>query len=202
MVMVSVQSRRVGFCVGEFGVFGGSGSVRDKLNPGGNFYGGVFDAVDTSVGGGKVVRRGEIEEEGVGAYIRGDREGGRGSDRGGGEHEFFFFHGVARGGAVEEGEVCYKIQPKKQELAAADDQSGNVAFVSSRDGEGGLLIFWDFKNEYRHFQLQPDVVDYFVFRYNGIFWRRIVLPFEWGQSVHYFRKLLQLLLRQMRERFG
>lgn len=36
-------------------------------------------------------------------YIRGDREGGRGLDRGGGEYEFFFFRGVATGGATEEG---------------------------------------------------------------------------------------------------
>lgn len=46
--------------------------------------------------------------------------------------------------------------------------------------------------------LHPDVRDFFLFRYNGRFYRCVALLFGWGRSVLWFTKLLRPLVQFIR----
>lgn len=47
---------------------------------------------------------------------------------------------------------------------------------------GDVIMSLDFKSGYRHFYVHPKVCDYFLFRYNGRFYRCVEFPFGWGRS--------------------
>jgi len=48
---------------------------------------------------------------------------------------------------------------------------------------------------YRHFALHSRMWDWFIFRYNGLYYRCIALPFGWTASPFCFVKLFSLLTR-------
>lgn len=45
-----------------------------------------------------------------------------------------------------------------------------------------FLFSFDIQSGYRHFFLHPDIRDYFLFHYEGRYYRCIALPFGWGRS--------------------
>ena len=47
---------------------------------------------------------------------------------------------------------------------------------------GDIVMPWDVKGGYRHMFLHPDMRDYFIFRYNGRYFRCIAPPFGWCRS--------------------
>lgn len=57
---------------------------------------------------------------------------------------------------------------------------------------------WDMKGGYRHMYLHQDIRDYFIFKYDGRYYRCIVLPFGWKRSVLWFTKLMRPVVRYMR----
>ena len=67
---------------------------------------------------------------------------------------------------------------------------------------GYTLMSWDIKSGYRHFYLHPRMREFFIFRYDGLFYRCIALPFRRGQSVIWFTKLLRPLVQHLREVLG
>lgn len=58
-------------------------------------------------------------------------------------------------------------------------QYGHARFVSRGSEAAGLPNVLDLKSGYRHLQLHPDMRDYFVFRYDGLFYRCVALPSGW-----------------------
>lgn len=64
------------------------------------------------------------------------------------------------------------------------------------------LISFDIKSGYRHFSLHPDVRNYFLFHFNGQFFRCKALPFGWSRSAFWFTNLIKPLVAHLRERFG
>jgi hypothetical protein len=60
------------------------------------------------------------------------------------------------------------------------------------------LMSWDVKSGYRHFYLHPRMRDYFLFHYDGCFYRCVALPFGWGRSVLWFTKLMRPLVKYIR----
>ena len=75
------------------------------------------------------------------------------------------------------------------------------SFATQLQG-GDTLMFWDIKSGYRHFYLHPRMREFFIFRYDFVFYRCIALPFGWGQSVLWFTKLLRPLVQHLREVLG
>jgi hypothetical protein len=47
---------------------------------------------------------------------------------------------------------------------------------------GGKMVSFDIQSGYRHFRLAPQMRDWFLFRYDGRFYKCIALPFGWGRS--------------------
>jgi len=66
--------------------------------------------------------------------------------------------------------------------------------------QGDRLLSFDWASGYRHFALHPRMWDWFLFRYNGLYYRCIALPFGWTASPFWFVKLLSPLTRYMREK--
>jgi hypothetical protein len=64
------------------------------------------------------------------------------------------------------------------------------------------LMSWDVKSGYRHFYLHPRMRDYFLFKYDARFYRRIVSPFGWGRSVLWFKKLMRPVVKFIRRNLG
>lgn len=60
------------------------------------------------------------------------------------------------------------------------------------------LMSWDIKSGYRHMYLHPDMRDFFVFRFDGRFYRCIALPFGWGRSALWFTKLMRPIVQHLR----
>ena len=75
------------------------------------------------------------------------------------------------------------------------------AFASLLRRNDNLLSF-DIKAGYRHFFLHPDMRNYFIFRYDGRYFRCIALPFGWGRSAYWFVNLLKPFVLYMRETMG
>ena len=68
--------------------------------------------------------------------------------------------------------------------------------------EGDRLLSFDVKAGYRHFFLHPDMRNYFLFRYDGRFFRCKALPFGWGRSAFWFVNLLKPFVIYIREHIG
>jgi hypothetical protein len=52
------------------------------------------------------------------------------------------------------------------------------------------MVSFDIQEGYRHFRLAPQMRDWFLFRYDGRFYRCIALPFGWGRSPMWFTQLM------------
>ena len=63
---------------------------------------------------------------------------------------------------------------------------------------GDDMISFDVKSGYRHLRLAPCMTDWFLFQYDGKFYRCIPLPFGWGRSPMWFTRLMAPFLRYMR----
>ena len=72
------------------------------------------------------------------------------------------------------------------------------SFATQMQG-GDTLMWWDIKSGYRHFYLHPRMREFFIFRYEGLFYRCIALPFGRVHSVLWFTKLLRPLVQHLRE---
>lgn len=68
--------------------------------------------------------------------------------------------------------------------------------------ERDVIMSWDIKSGYRHMYLHPDMRDYFLFRYDGRYYRCIALPFGWGRSYMWFTKMMRPLVQYLREKKG
>jgi hypothetical protein len=64
------------------------------------------------------------------------------------------------------------------------------------------LMSWDVKPGYRHFYLHPKMRDYFLFHYDGRYYRCVALPFGWGRSVLWFTKLMRPFVKYVRSELG
>lgn len=136
----------VGECAKGFSVF-------DKGYFDGTFYGGVGYGGDSSVGEGQVVSRGGIEDGGICPDIRGDWKDLVGSDRGGWQDGVVFSRCVRRVAERKQGEVCAKLQPEKQSLAAKDAEDENVAVLCSGDVEVELVNLIGFQEQVPSFPI-------------------------------------------------
>lgn len=67
---------------------------------------------------------------------------------------------------------------------------------------GERLLSFDWKSGYRHFALHSRMWDWFIFKYDGRYYRCIALPFGWSASPYWFVKLLSPLSRYMRQTLG
>lgn len=63
---------------------------------------------------------------------------------------------------------------------------------------GDRLLSFDWSAGYRHFALHSRMWDWFLFHYDGRYYRCIALPFGWTASPFWFVKLLSPLTRYMR----
>jgi hypothetical protein len=66
---------------------------------------------------------------------------------------------------------------------------------------GEKMVSFDIQAGYRHFGLAPQMRDWFLFRYDGRFYRCIALPFGWGRSPMWFTKLMAPMVRKLREKY-
>lgn len=64
--------------------------------------------------------------------------------------------------------------------------------------QGDHLISFDWKSGYRHFRLHPKMWNWFIFQYDGKFYRCIALPFGWTRSPFWFCHILAPLTRYIR----
>lgn len=63
---------------------------------------------------------------------------------------------------------------------------------------GDHLLSFDWKSGYRHMRLHSRMWNWFLFQYNGKFYRCIALPFGWTRSPYWFCHLLSPVTRYMR----
>ena len=56
-----------------------------------------------------------------------------------------------------------------------------------------VLFSFDIESGYHHFYLHPDMRDFFLFHYQGQYYRCIALPFRWGRSGLWFTKFMRIL---------
>ena len=64
-------------------------------------------------------------------------------------------------------------------------------------GRGDHLLSFDWASGYRHFALHSRMWEWFLFRFDGSYYRCIALPFGWTASPYGFVKLLSPLTRYM-----
>ena len=65
-----------------------------------------------------------------------------------------------------------------------------------------VLFSFDIESGFHHFYLHPDMRDYFLFHYQGGYYRCIALPFGWGRSGLWFTKCMRVLVQHMRVELG
>jgi Reverse transcriptase (RNA-dependent DNA polymerase) len=63
------------------------------------------------------------------------------------------------------------------------------------------MVSFDIQAGYRHFRLAPQMGDWFLFRYDGRFYRGISLPFGWGRSPMWFIQLMVPMVRKLRQQY-
>lgn len=63
---------------------------------------------------------------------------------------------------------------------------------------GDHMISFDWKGGYRHFALHSKMWNWFLFHYDGRFYRCIALPFGWTRSPYWFCHILSPLTRYIR----
>lgn len=63
------------------------------------------------------------------------------------------------------------------------------------------LMSWDIKSGYRHLRLHPYMRDFFLFRYDGRYYRFTALPFGWGPSALYFTNLMRPVAQYIRNKW-
>ena len=61
-----------------------------------------------------------------------------------------------------------------------------------------VMFSFDVQSGYRHFFLHPDMRDFFLFHYEGRYYRCIALPFGWGRSPMWFTKIMRCFVRHLR----
>lgn len=64
--------------------------------------------------------------------------------------------------------------------------------------KGDHLLSFDWKKDYQHFRLHPRMWDWFLFQYNGVYYRCIALPLGWTRSPFWSCHLLSPLPRFLR----
>lgn len=68
--------------------------------------------------------------------------------------------------------------------------------------QGDHLISFDIKSGYRHFYLHKEVRNFFLFKYDGRYFRCIALPFGWSRSPYLFINLLRPVVKKLRTEKG
>jgi hypothetical protein len=66
---------------------------------------------------------------------------------------------------------------------------------------GENMVSFDIQAGYQHLLLTPQMRDWFLFRYDGSFYRCIALPFGWGRSPMWFTQLMVPMVRNLREKY-
>jgi hypothetical protein len=61
---------------------------------------------------------------------------------------------------------------------------------------------FDIKAGYRHFRLAPKVRNWYLFRYEDMYYRCVALPFGWGRSPMWLTQLMVQLVCQPRAGLG
>jgi hypothetical protein len=61
------------------------------------------------------------------------------------------------------------------------------------------LVSFDVKSGCRHFRLSVEIRKNFMFHYDGAFYLFVALPFGWGRSLIWFKELMKLIVRAIRE---
>jgi hypothetical protein len=63
------------------------------------------------------------------------------------------------------------------------------------------MVPFDIQAGYRHFLLALQMRDWFLFRYDGRFYRCIVPPFGWGRSPMWFTQLLVPMVQELQQQY-
>jgi hypothetical protein len=63
------------------------------------------------------------------------------------------------------------------------------------------MVSFDIQAGYRHFRLAPQMRDWFLFRYDGFFYKCIALPFGCGRSPMWFTQLMVPMVRKLRQKY-
>jgi hypothetical protein len=66
---------------------------------------------------------------------------------------------------------------------------------------GEKMASFDIQAGYRHFRLAPQMRDWFLFRDDGRFYRRIALPFGWDRRQMWFSQLMVSIVRKLRNQY-
>jgi hypothetical protein len=93
---------------------------------------------------------------------------------------------MARRSRGKERELCGKPIEAIQALAQRKREKRDTARVRFELEHGEKMVSFDIQAGYRHFRLAPQMRDWFLFRYDGRFYRCIALPFGSGRSPMWF----------------
>lgn len=64
--------------------------------------------------------------------------------------------------------------------------------------KGDRMISFDVKAGYRHLRLHPDMLDDFVFCYNGVYYQCLAMPFGWGPAAYWFTRFMAPVIKKIR----
>lgn len=68
--------------------------------------------------------------------------------------------------------------------------------------KGDRMLSFDVRVGYRHFCLHKDMRNYFIFKYDGRYFRFKALPFGWGRSAYWFFNVLKPFVQYRKEHVG
>jgi hypothetical protein len=120
----------------------------------------------------------------------------RGDDRRGREdsqcrcHDIVKLCGMARRTRRKERALCGKPVEAIQALAQRKRENGDTARVRFRIGTWGEDGVLRHLCEVSTLSVRSQIRDWFLFRYDGRFYRCISLPFGWGRSSMWFTQLM------------
>jgi hypothetical protein len=92
-------------------------------------------------------------------------------------HDIVKFRGMARRIGVKEGALCGKPVEAIQALAQRKRENEDTSRVRLELERRKKRVSFDIQAGYRHFWLAPRMIHWFLFRYDGRFYRRIAFPF-------------------------
>lgn len=63
---------------------------------------------------------------------------------------------------------------------------------------GDHFLSMDIEKRYRYLRLHPFMRDWFIFRYQGRYFRCVALPLGWGRALLWFERIMDPFVREVR----
>jgi Reverse transcriptase (RNA-dependent DNA polymerase) len=109
--------------------------------------------------------------------------------------------GMERWSRGKERALCGQPVEAIQALFQRKRENGDISRVRFGVGTRRFMVSFDIQAGYRHFRLAPQMRNWFLFRYNGHFYRYIALPFGWGRGPMWFTQLTVPMVRKLRQQY-